>query len=163
MSRTLLLTLLLGAAATAAPAHDYQIGDLSIAHPYAFETPAGARAAAGYLSVTNNGDSPDRLIEIRSALPHAAIHTTVIEDDVARMVPVDALEIAPGETVALEPGGAHVMFMGLESGFERGASVPATLVFEEAGAIEVMLSVEPRKSEAMAPGHGDHHGGEAEE
>ena len=45
--------------AGAAGAHEYKLGDLTIAHPYAIATPATARTGAGYLSVTNGGGEPD--------------------------------------------------------------------------------------------------------
>jgi copper(I)-binding protein len=51
------------------------------------------------------------------------------------------------------------MFMGLDGDpFEAGESVPATLVFETAGRVEVEFKVEPRAgaAEAEAPAHADH-------
>jgi copper(I)-binding protein len=71
---------------------------------------------------------------------------------------VEALEIPPGETVRLAPGGMHVMFMGLDAPLTADGSVPATLVFETAGEIEVEFRVEPRDAaaEPMDDMHMDH-------
>ena len=53
--------------------------------------------------------------------------------------------VPAGETVTLEPGGYHVMFVGLAGDpFEVGDAFPATLVFEKAGEIEVVFEVEKR-------------------
>ena len=52
------------------------------------------------------------------------------------------IEIAPGATVELKPGGYHVMFLDLKAPFENGAKVPATLVFEKAGTIAVDFRIE---------------------
>ena len=49
------------------------------------------------------------------------------------------LEIAPGATVMLKPGGYHIMFMGLKAPIAKDAEVPVTLVFEKAGSIDIAL------------------------
>ena len=54
-----------------------------------------------------------------------------------------------GETVVLEPGGYHIMLMGLTKPLTEGEMVPATLIFEHAGRIEVEFMVDP-------PGGMDH-------
>ena len=75
-----------------------------------------------------------------------AIHRTETDAaGVARMVPVEALEIPPGATVTLEPGGTHVMFMGLTAPFAEGDKIDATLVFEKAGEVAVRFNVEARR------------------
>ena len=45
-----------------AQAHDYKVGSLTIAHPWVRATPGGAKVGAGYLTITNTGDKPDRLV-----------------------------------------------------------------------------------------------------
>ena len=64
----------MAAAAFAAPAgaHEFKLGALTIGHPYAFATPPTAPTAAGYLSITNAGTEPDRLIEVRRTSPRCA-------------------------------------------------------------------------------------------
>jgi copper(I)-binding protein len=70
------------------------------------------------------------------------------------MVPVEAVEVPPGQTVTLAPGGMHVMFMGLGAPLTEGEKIDAELVFEKAGRVEVQFNVEPR---AETPGT-DHAG-----
>jgi copper(I)-binding protein len=133
--------------ATAAAAHEYALGPLAISHPYAIETPRAAKTGAGYLSITNNGDAPDRLLSIRTAFPRTEIHTVEVgADGVTRMRPLEALDIPPGATVTLAPEGLHVMFMGLTEPLAEGTSIPATLVFERGGEIAIEFKVEPRGS-----------------
>lgn len=128
-------------------AHDYKVGDLAIAHPIARATTATAMSSAGYFEVTNTGDVADRLIEVRADFPRVMMHDTKIEDDIATMFHVDAVEIGAGETVTFMPGGKHVMFMGLNGDpFEVGEKVPATLVFENAGTVEITFNVEEIKA-----------------
>jgi copper(I)-binding protein len=130
-----------------ASAHEFKAGDLTIGHPYAIETPATAKTAAGYLSVTNAGGAPDTLVAIEADFPRVEVHTTETDAaGVAKMVSVGPLEIAPGETVTFAPQGLHVMFMGLSAPWKAGDHVPATLVFEKAGEIPVVFDVEARKA-----------------
>ena len=130
---------------TAALAHEYKAGGLDIDHPMAFET--GAKVGGGYMTITNSGDTADTLIEVKADFPRVEIHETVEEDGVAKMNHVGRIDIPAGETVMLKPGGLHVMFMGLDGDpFVEGETIPATLVFENAGRLEVVFNVEPMKS-----------------
>jgi copper(I)-binding protein len=52
------------------------------------------------------------------------------------------LEIKPGQTVKLEPGGYHVMFMQLKEPLKHGEVLKGELTFEKAGSIEVKVEVE---------------------
>ena len=91
--------------------------------------------------------------------PRVSLHGTETDPQgVTRMIPIDGIEIAPGETVTLAPGGMHVMFMGLDGDpFEEGERIPATLVFERAGEISVEFWVEPRDG-GMTGHEGHDHG-----
>jgi copper(I)-binding protein len=66
-----------------------------------------------------------------------------MEQGVAKMRPVEGgLEIKPGETVELKPGGFHVMLTGLKQPLEKGQKVKATLEFAKAGKVDVEYAVE---------------------
>lgn len=144
--------------ASTATAHEFKIGDIVVDHPMAFETASSAMSGGGYLSITNNGAQMERLMAVEADFPRVMLHTTEMKDDVARMMHVDTVEIPAGETVMLAPGGLHVMFMGLNGDpFEVGETIPATLVFEQAGALEVVFNVEERSTDgAMQMDHSNH-------
>ncbi len=135
-------------------AHDYSAGDIEVHHPYAFETAPMARTAAGYMSLTNNGDTADTLIAVEADFPKVMIHESRESDGMATMSHVETLEIPPGETVEFTPGGYHVMFMGLDGeALEEGKKIPATLVFEQAGRLDVEFNVQAREAENMDAMH----------
>lgn len=147
-AKTLLLALAAATTALPALAHEFTIGQLTIGHPYIVATPKTAKTAAGYFSVTNNGPEPDQLTAIESD-PMGMLHeTTTDANGVARMGEVETVTIAPGETVTLAPRGMHVMFMGLEKPMLVGDTLPATLVFEKAGPVEVVFNVQARATSA---------------
>ena len=104
-----------------------------------------SRVSAAYLSIANRGVSADRLVGVAAERAgHAMIHRSVVVDGVMKMRHVDAVEIPPGGSIRLEPGGLHVMLMGVSSRLEAGERISLTLVFERAG--EVELSVPVRRS-----------------
>lgn len=144
----LLKVLILAVIAAPAMAHEFKTGDLMIGHPYAHPTAASAMAGAGYMTITNSGDTTDRLIAIEADFPRVMLHASVETDGVARMIHIDnGIELLPGQTVEFEPGGLHVMFMGLDGDpFTQGETLPATLVFERAGRLDIVFVVEPMKA-----------------
>jgi periplasmic copper chaperone A len=135
----------LASLASTAFAHDYALGSLSITQPWARATPKGADTAAGYLTIKNNGTTPDRLVSVTfSDSSMAQVHQMSMDNGVMKMREVpDGLEIKPGESVTLAPGGFHVMFMGLKAPLVKGQSVSGTLTFEKAGTINVEFQVAP--------------------
>jgi copper(I)-binding protein len=140
-----LVALLLALASTgAALAHGYKLGALEIGHPWTRATAPTAPSGGGFLRITNTGTTADRLIAVRSpAADKVEIHEMKMDGNVMRMRELDkGIDIPPGATVELKPGGFHIMFMGLKAPFAKDAKVPATLVFEKAGSIDVELLVQ---------------------
>lgn len=142
--------------ASVASAHDYKIGSLEIDQPWTRATPPTARAGGGFLTITNKGTTPDRLVAVRSpASEKAEVHEMKMDGSVMRMRALEnGLEIPPGATVALKPGGYHIMLMGLKAPFAKDTKIPVTLVFEKAGSIDVVLTVQ--EMGASQPSHHKH-------
>jgi periplasmic copper chaperone A len=137
-----------------AQASDYDVGSIHIAQPWSRATPKGASSGAAYLTITNNGTTPDRVSCTSSnASAKCQIHTMTMDNGVMKMRPVEGgLEILPGQTVALKPGGLHLMLLDLKAPLEAGKAAEATLNFEKAGTVEVEFPV--LALGAAAPGGG---------
>ncbi len=130
--------------------HDYLLGDLHIAHPFAAATSASAMAGAGYVTILNSGSTDDALIAVEAAYPRVMMHDSVVVDGVASMIALDRVDVPAGASVSFAPGGKHIMFMGLDGNpLDVGETVPATLVFENAGRVDVVFNVE----DVTAGGH----------
>ncbi len=133
-------------------------GDLMIDAPYSFATPPTAKSAAGYMKITNSGDTDELLVSAASTVGKMTqLHLSETDaNGVARMVHQEGgIPIPAGETVMLAPGGYHVMFMGVTTPLEEGSENTITLMFEAAGPLEVTLPVIAR---GEAAGHGGGHG-----
>lgn len=142
-------------------AHGFKVGDLEIGHPWSRATPAGAKVAAGYLTIKNNGTSADRLISVTGVIAgKAEIHEMSVDaNGVMTMRPLaDGLEIPAGGEVALKPGSAHIMFMDLKQPAKEGERFKGTLTFEKAGTVDVEFAVDKMAGAAEEPAHAGHGG-----
>ena len=151
--RLIAALLLVTFAASSALAETYKVGALQIDQPWARATPPSAPAGGGFLKITNTGTAPDRLVSASSpAAEMVQVHEMKMDGNVMRMREVEkGLEIPPGGSVTLAPGGYHLMMMGLKGPLKQGTDVPVTLVFEKAGKIDVQLRVVGLG--ATQPGH----------
>ena len=140
---TVQFTPFLAAVTPAAATDDYDVGTIHISQAWSRATAKGAATGAGYMTITNKGAAPDKVSCVSDdASALCQIHSMTMEGGVMKMRPVeDGLEIKPGESIMLKPGGYHVMFRELKHPLEQGATVKATLKFEHAGTIEVNYPV----------------------
>jgi hypothetical protein len=144
-------------------AHDYKVGTLKIDHPWTRATPAGARVAGGYMTITNSG-AADRLVSGTATIAgRVEVHEMAVNNGVMTMRELaGGLPIPEKGSVELKPGSYHVMFMDLKQPLKMGESFKGTLTFEKAGTIEVEFAVEAMGSQGMdhgAHGHGGHQHG----
>lgn len=157
VSRLSLVLLLLFAAATQALAHDYQAGELHIAHPYSLATPPGAPNGVAYLAIHHRGSMPDRLLS--ASTPRAKrvqLHQSTEADGMTTMEHISLpTEIKPGGELVLEPGGYHFMLMGLKGQLKADDRVPLILTFEKAGTVEVELAVKGLGEQKPEASHDD--------
>jgi copper(I)-binding protein len=101
-----------------------------------------AYMSAAYMVITNEGRTADRLVAAETGVAWTVeIHQTIVEGGMARMQKVSGIEIPPGATIELKPGGYHIMLIGLRRNLEEGEKFPIVLVFKEAGRIRVTAEV----------------------
>ncbi len=155
----LIASLIIATLSGTAIAGETAVGDLKIADPYARATVPGAPVAGGYMTITNTGSQPDRLVA--GSAPFAGrveIHEMTMQGDVMRMREIaGGLEIPANGSVTLKPGGYHVMFMKLKEQLKEGENRTATLVFEKAGKVDLDFAVKKIGGRKHG-GHGMKHG-----
>lgn len=118
--------------------------DVVVESPWARAAIGTTRPGAAYLIIHNTGDEAVTLMgDIATPLAMTAqIHQTRISaDGVSSMVPVGEILIAPGHSIALEPGGMHAMLMMLQGPMKEGETFPLTLTFEDGGKIAVEVPI----------------------
>lgn len=136
MFRPILTALLLMAAPVAGHAQS-----IVVDQPWARATAPQAMAGGVFMTLTGSG-AADKLIGVSSPVAgEAQLHRTVAEAGVMKMLPVAAIDLEPGKTVTLAPGGYHVMLMGLKQQLKPGDTFPVTLTFAKAAPMTVMATV----------------------
>ena len=138
---------------TAASAHDYKVGDIAIAHPWSRATPPNAPVAGGYMTLSNEGSSEDRLIGGSSSVAgEVQIHEMTMDGSIMKMRQLESgLAVPGGETVTLQPGGYHIMLIQLTQPLKEGQRFPLMLHFKEAGHASVEIAV--KAIDATAASH----------
>ena len=120
-----------------------EAGAVSVDKAWSRATPNGAKVAAGFFTVTNDGDVPDRLVSASADFAgETQIHQMSMDGGVMKMRPVpEGIVIPSKSSVVLAPAGYHLMFMDLTRPLKQGDSFPAKLNFEHAGSMEVTFKV----------------------
>lgn len=120
-------------------------GDLEIQDAYVPLAPPGAMSHAAYLTLENNSDEMRSLIGIKAeGYGMAHMHKSEKVDGVATMSMLHQLDIAPGQTVKLIPGGLHIMLMRPEGTLAVGDTVALTLTLANGEELPVVATIEAR-------------------
>ena len=143
----------LAACLLAAPA----LAEITIEDAYARSAGKLAKAGAAFMLIHNSGEVDDRLVAAASDVAKKVELHTHIEGDggVMRMVEVEeGFAVPAGGSHALQRGGDHVMFMGLNGPWEQGDVLSVTLTFEQAGDITVEIPVDLERMPGAGMGNG---------
>lgn len=113
-----------------------------------------------YLTVVNDGVSSDKLLSVETDMAEAAeLHETTMDDnEVMRMGRVSNFEVPAGGSVILEPGGKHIMLIGMKEDLNSGDEINVTLNFEQSGPLTLKVEVEsgPTGHDDGDRMHGEH-------
>jgi copper(I)-binding protein len=140
----------------------FALAQMQVEDPYARAASAMAVSGAAFMAVTNPTDQDDRIIAARSDVAERVeLHTHIMTDDgVMRMVEVEeGIPLPAGETVLLQRGGLHVMFLGLRQPLLQDEEIEVTLEFETAAPLTVTIPVDlnrmpEQQGTMMGEGHG---------
>ena len=126
----------------AALAQEFSQGTVTVRQPWSRETAPGLGIGVGYLQVLNHGRRPDLLLSVRTtAAERVEIHQSSMDRGMMKMRRVEQVAIPAGAEVAFEPGGLHLMLIGLKAPLVAGKSLPLVLRFRDAGAIAADFEV----------------------
>jgi len=125
---------------------------------YARVSAKGAKSGAAFMEIMNMAPEADQLIAAHSDVAkRVELHTHMESGDgVMKMMHVEEGFAIPAEGMhRLQRGGDHVMFMGLTQALEHGDTVKVTLVFKNAGEMEIEIPVDLERKPTEG-GHMDH-------
>lgn len=128
--------------------------EITVEGAWSRATAPGLETGGAYFHLTNTGSRGDRLVGVRTdRSPRVELHQTIEEGGNARMIHTPEVRIPAGGELIFEPGGRHVMLMGLETPLQEGERYEIVLELERGG--DLPIDVEVRAPTAMDAGH-DH-------
>lgn len=132
-------------------AQTFTSGTITIQKPWARAT---SGMAAGYLTLSNNGKETEHLLGAKvEGVEEAMLHRSQVKNGVAEMSEMaNGIPLKPGQTLVFQPGGYHLMWMGLSTPLSAGQKISATLFFKNAGNVPVEFEVQ----NPTAPQHTHH-------
>lgn len=156
LTRILIVAFALIAASPLALAHHNHVEATNV---WARATPPGAKNGAVYLTLTNDTAKADRLIDAASDVAERVeIHTHLMENGVMRMRRVEGgVDVEPGTPVVFQPGGLHIMLIGLRKPLVPGDTFELVLTYRDAGQVRVTAEVMPVGTDGGKTGHGKTH------
>ena len=121
-----------------AAAHEYDVGNLKVEHPWLRAPVDGDNKAQFYAMLHNNGATPDKLIAVKSEkFGKAEIH-----GDAKKLELITPIVLPPKSKVTLAPGGVYVTLLDIKKHLEVGWGLEMTLVFEKAGEVVVDAAID---------------------
>jgi copper(I)-binding protein len=135
------LVLLLGLGA-AVPPGGQAAPPLSIRDVWMRPAASVGGTTAAYLSIENRGPAPLTIVGVTSPAATAVeMHRMRHEGAVMRMEMLERLTIPARQTVTLEPGGLHLMVIGVTRPLPPGARVPLRFSLDGGAAVETQAMV----------------------
>ena len=110
-----------------------------------------------FMQLHNPGKQADALISASSPVAKKVeIHNHINDKGVMRMRQVEKVDVAAGQTVNLQPGGYHVMLMGLKKPLKLNDTFPVTLKYQSGRTQKITATVN-NGSGMQTMNHGEHH------
>lgn len=150
------LGLLLGLASL--PALAASADDVTVDGAYVREVPPMVRNSAAFMTLSNSGDTEAALVAVHStAADTIELHTHLNDNGVMRMRQIPEIAVAAGASTKLQPGGLHIMLLGLTESLQQGQTVSLELEFADGSRTRIEAPVMPVMSGMHHGHHGKHH------
>lgn len=137
----MVLTLAVGAA----HAHGMEgkaADEVMVEDAYARAVAPMQKNSAVFMKLMNHGKMEHAVVRATGDVAASVeLHTHTNDGGVMRMRPIDKITVPAGGHTLLQPGGLHVMLIGLKQGLEEGGMVHITLEFEDGSTKMVMAPV----------------------
>jgi len=133
--------------------------DVSVEQPFARATAPGQPNSAAFMQLTNHGEATALVAAASTAAETVELHTHTNEAGVMRMRKVEQIELPTGETTVLQPGGLHVMLIGLKQPLQDGSHIDLTLEYADGSEQQLEVPVKmamPAGMQMQQHKHGGH-------
>jgi hypothetical protein len=116
--------------------------NISVKDAYVREVPPGVPTSAFFLTLTNNSNNNIALVKATSNIAmNVELHEHTHNNGMMEMRQVQKINIPAKGSIALKPGGYHIMLIGLTRKIKSGDTVDINLEFNDGSNKAVKASV----------------------
>ncbi len=135
--------------------HQVKVGALVIGSRVVRASIGHLPTTAAYLTISNSGNAPDRLMSASCACAEKVEAHVMQEMKGMMMMGDDGPVVIPAHgSVAFHPGGRHLMLTGLKEKLVDGGQQEITLVFEHAGPVTASFNIRAKiAADGSPPAH----------
>jgi copper(I)-binding protein len=117
-------------------------GKLGVMDAWIRAAPPGTEMMAGYATLKNTGDERISVLTVQSdTFRESSIHETIVTQDVTKMRELSRLDLEPGETVEMRPGGRHLMLSGPRHPVSAGDKVGMVFLLTDGARVQTYFDV----------------------
>lgn len=140
--------------------HSHQAAtSIQVHQPFVRLMPPMQPNTAAFMRLENTTSADRQLVSVSSHVSDVVeLHTHNMVDGVMQMRQVAHIDVPAGGTATLQPGGLHIMLIGLKAPLQEGQTVHMTLYFDDGTEQQVQAPVQHPNAE-MNGSHGHHQHG----
>lgn len=152
--RSLMLASALGLLSLCGPVMAAGVADsVEVGAPYVRAVPPGQPNSASFMSLTNKSSMDHALVGAESSVAEVVeLHTHINDNGMMRMRRVDKIDLPAGKMVMLQPGGLHVMLIGLTHQIQPDEMVDFSLIFDDGSKKALSIPVQKMQMKMMKGG-----------
>jgi copper(I)-binding protein len=141
--KTILVTTAVVVVLASFPAFATGVADrIEVEQPMVRAVAAGVPVSGAHMILRNDDGADHALAAAHSDVAeNVELHTHTMENGMMTMRKVDAVSLPAHQTVRFEPGGLHIMLIGLTRTIKAGDTVDISLEFEDGSRKDVSFSV----------------------
>jgi copper(I)-binding protein len=132
--------------------------EVNVDGAYVRAVPPGQMNSAAFMHLTNHDNQNLSLITATSdAAKNVELHTHTQDNGVMRMRQISEIKLPSEQKVTLQPGGMHIMLIGLTRNLSAGENVSLSLTFSDGSQQSLQIPIKdimPMDSHKMMHKHG---------
>ncbi len=132
----------------------FALAEVTVESPYVRAVPPGQTNTAAFMQLKNSSAEAISLVSASSSIAeNVELHNHINEDGVMKMRQVELISISANGNASLEPGGYHIMLIGLSKEIAAGDMVDLEVKFSDGSSQQLTVPVK----KVMAHSHHHHH------
>lgn len=136
-----------------------QASEIQVQNGYLRAVPPTAAVTAAFMEIHNQGDQARALVSASSSAAEAVeLHTHTNVEGVMQMRQVKQIDLAANSITLLQPGGLHIMLIGLKKPLKMGDKVLVSLKLDDGSLLELDLPVRKVAGKMNHHNHDNKHG-----